>query len=187
MPVLKNIEVDMLNKKGAETGDILGLAFFGFICIAIMLIAIYIIAPMMGDRAKSSVNEDIAIFNENLFLFNYLRMPVEDKTMADLVLESYIKKDYKKLESETENFLKELHSRETRVCCKTGSVFSWREREGCEGDVVSPELCLNWRIYINDESVVDHLFVSGNEKTIHETYIPNYYNLEPINFKFVFY
>jgi len=186
----------MIGKKGAMMTDFLSYAIvllFG--SVFIMGVAFFVIAPSMGERAEASVTANIAEFNENLFLFNYLRTPVGDKTIADLVIEAYIKKDYTELESETKNFLILLYSQEKRVCCSWsgagvyGAVVSyyWRNEGECKGNIVSNEFCINWRIYINDNKVIDGLHVPSNEKTIHEAYIPNYYNLGPINFKFIFY
>jgi len=185
----------MLNKKGAVTPDILSyfiVLVFG--SVTIMGIAYFIIAPAMGERAKVSVTESIAEFDENLFLFNYLRYPVGEKTMADLVIKAYMENDKGLLKQETIDFLNELYDKETRVCCKTklGRLratvpnYYWKEAEEC-GDAVSKEYCIKWRIYVNDESFVSSPYTAGKEKTIHETSIPNYYNLEPINFKFIFY
>lgn len=191
MLVLKNNMIKMFNKKGAILGGLPGLFIFGFICIGIMIIALFVIVPLMGERAKLSVDENIAKFNENLFLFNYLRHTIEEKTMADLVVKAYVENNNELLKQETMNFFNELYSQETRICCKIkagmfSEVYYWREKEECD-DVVSKANCINWQIYINDKLFINNLHTSGKEKTTHETYIPNYYNLEPIKFKFVFY
>lgn len=150
----------MFNKKGATTADIL--SFFIILLggsIFIMGIALFVIAPAMGERGEISVKESISEFNDNIFLFNYLRYPVEGKTIADLVVQDYAEHNYELLERETINFLTKLYAQEN----------------------------VKWRIYVNDELVIDNTQIFDREKTIHETYIPNYYGLDPIKFKFAFY
>lgn len=148
----------MFNKKGAEPAGLLGFFIFGGLCLMILIGALYVIDDFVEGRAKASVTENIAEFNDNVFLFNYLRYPVEEKTMADLVIKAYIEDDKELLRQETMNFFNELYSQEAE-----------------------------WQIYINDELFVNNLHIMSEEKTIHEAYIPNYYALEPIKFKFVFY
>ncbi len=151
----------MLNKKGAEPAGFLGFVGFGGISILIMIGTILTTTTIMEERAKSSVIESITAFNENLFLFNYLRHPIDEKAMADIVINDFIQGRYEQLERETTEFLNKLYAQEDMVCY--------------------------WRIYINDELIIDDTRTLCNEKTIHETYIPNHYGLEPIKFKFVFY
>ncbi len=203
MLVLKNDVIKMFNKKGATTADILGLFLFGGIGVSIMLVALFIIVPDMGDRAKLSVTENIAEFNDNTLLFNYLRYPIGEKTMADLILEAYAKDDAEELQAETINFLDKLHSYEARVCCmeqrmtRTETIdllYYWKPEGQCSTTVPKGH-CINWQIYFDDEFFVGETNVGytpfvrttfiPSKETVHETVIPNYFNEEPIKFKFI--
>jgi len=186
----------MLNKKGATTGDILSF-FLILVCgsVLIMGFAYFVVAPAIGGRAEKSINEYIAKFNDNTFALNYLRAPVGDNTMADLILQAVMNNDFSLVERETDNFMTLLNSMETGVCCRKRmargvvffkSYYLWKEERECD-DIVENSLCISWKLYIDDEEVIDKKQTAGDEKSSHTAYTPNYYGLEPIKLKIVLY
>jgi hypothetical protein len=94
-----------MNKKGFF--DLVDIFAFIFLCLLFTVFYIYFLYG--GNLQKSFVQDEVKVLQYkdlNTLLLNYLRTPTEnDKTISDLLIESYIKNDYKDFENKTREIL----------------------------------------------------------------------------------
>ena len=97
------------NKKGFfDLVDI-----FAFIFLCLLFTVFYIYFSYGGNLIKSFTQNEVKVLDYkdlNTLLLNYLRTPVEnDKTISDLLVESYIKNDFKEFENKTKEILDKVY------------------------------------------------------------------------------
>jgi len=102
----------MRNKKGSfDILDVFAIiAIFLLIATFVFFVNILRVSHFLQDSEKQQIYGEDAM-GSSITLINYLRTPVEDgQTISDLIITSYNKKDYSKLESKTRELLKNLNS-----------------------------------------------------------------------------
>lgn len=88
------------------------------------------------DNKITAVKEDI---NKDQFLISYLRSPVQDGNMADLISNAHTNEDYSKLKTETKKLLESLYEEERKwdIFINDGLVIgTCSSMLGCSEDVV---------------------------------------------------
>lgn len=100
------------NKKGLESAD-----YFSFLLLAvsvfILIILIVVFMPTIPKYAEFKITNLGEQSSEDHFFLSYLRVPVDNGDIADLIAISHLNKDYTKFEEETSNLFKNLYGRET--------------------------------------------------------------------------
>ncbi len=101
------------SKKGIAMADYL--SFFLVVVpgiLAIFLIVNFFILPKIGQVAEFKIQESGDGLNEEQFLIPFLRSPIGERTMADLISDSYLNNDYGQFKTEVSNLFQFLYGRE---------------------------------------------------------------------------
>jgi|TARA_B100002003_G_C13997293_1_gene481606 hypothetical protein len=100
------------NKRGLEAADYFSFLFYA-IGVFVLIFVINIFLPKVPELAEFKIEDLGEQSSEDHFFISYLRAPVANGDMADLIIVSYLNKDYKKFEEETSNLFRNLYEKET--------------------------------------------------------------------------
>lgn len=136
-------------KKGV-LGTTMALVFTAFLLTALILssfILVDITADDVGDKIDDSVQE----VTYSMSLINYLRTPVGEQMISDVIVDSYLSDDYALLESESEKIFEVMLEEETY-----------------------------WELIIKgeDEESFEHPELEGDEMFSDTVYLPVYFTPE---------
>jgi len=94
-----------MSKKGFF--DLVDIFAFIFLCLIFTVFYIYFLSGANLQKSFSENEVKVLEYKDlNTLLLNYLRTPIDkDKTISDLLIESYIKNDYKEFENKTKEIL----------------------------------------------------------------------------------
>ena len=104
------MKISRLNKKGAFQAEII-VQFFSYIALFLVLIVFFLLFSVKGctDEPKI-ISNSVREIDANIVLLNYLRTPVENRNVADILIESNINKEYDEIDIISKKILDPLYT-----------------------------------------------------------------------------
>lgn len=131
------------SKKAQESASYIMFVIAIFLSVGIFVIVI-LSTNLIKERIKAEFKEDISNIDYDLLFLDILRTPIQDKTIADLIVEAYTNNNYVEVETQLNNILENyIHSN------------------------------IDWKLYIDDKEVKNNCGILCNgKKQSYEVVLP---------------